>query len=111
MSHSKPMFFKRNKSGTEHLPSRRLAAYAISKAIKAGELPRAKTLSCVDCDSPAEMYDHYKGYAKKFRLTVQPVCRKCDGKRRSENGQVGKLKPFITWFVTKGKQTHESSSF
>lgn len=51
------------------------AACAVSKAVRAGELPRPSELLCMDCGRPASQYDH-RDYTKP--LHVQPVCRSCN---------------------------------
>lgn len=51
---------------------------AVQKAIKAGDLPAANTLTCVDCGTQARDYDH-RDYSRP--LDVQPVCRSCNKKR------------------------------
>jgi hypothetical protein len=47
-------------------------------AVRAGRLPRAIELFCIDCDGPAQVYDH-RDYSKP--LDVEPVCRSCNAKR------------------------------
>jgi hypothetical protein len=56
----------------------RNAMYQVKKAIKKGILASLKTLICVDCERPAEVYDH-RDYNKP--LDVVPVCRKCNHRR------------------------------
>ena len=55
-----------------------LANRAIYIEVRAGRLPRVKTLKCVDCGSKASCYDH-RDYSKQ--LEVEPVCRSCNYKR------------------------------
>ena len=50
---------------------------AISKRIAAGNMPAASELECDRCDAQAEEYHHHKGYAKKHRYDVIPLCRNC----------------------------------
>ena len=52
-----------------------LAMVAVARAVKAGDLPRAKDFSCVDCAKPAVEYDH-RDYNQP--LKVVPVCRRCN---------------------------------
>lgn len=47
----------------------------VSQAIKSGALPHPKTLTCVVCDEPAQVYDH-RDYEQP--LKVKPVCRRCN---------------------------------
>lgn len=54
------------------------AQYALQKAIRAGEIPPANGLQCVDCGAPANVYDH-RDYTKP--LAVEPVCRACNWHR------------------------------
>lgn len=56
----------------------RNAISAVQAAIKAGNLPRARTKKCVDCGAKANGYDH-RDYYKP--LEVEPVCRSCNHKR------------------------------
>ena len=76
--------------------AKRLARAAIALAIKHNDIPAAKQMSCLDCGEPAVMYDHYAGYEESCFYKVQPVCRKCDGRRRSQNGQVGNGCPTLS---------------
>lgn len=55
-----------------------VAIIAVRKAVRAGMLPKASTLACVDCGKPARDYDH-RDYTKP--LEVVPVCRSCNQKR------------------------------
>lgn len=51
----------------------------VREAIEAGLLPRLDgSISCVDCDKPAVVYDH-RDYRKP--LMVVPVCKGCNIKR------------------------------
>jgi hypothetical protein len=56
------------------------AITAVWKAVREGLLPNPKTLQCVDCDRPAQCYDH-RDYNRP--LNVWPVCRKCNYRRGS----------------------------
>jgi len=58
----------------------RAAISAVSKAVRVGLLAPVKTLFCVDCEKPAECYDH-RDYNKP--IDVVPVCRKCNFQRGS----------------------------
>lgn len=51
---------------------------AITAAVKAGTMKRAKEFDCVDCGEPARCYDH-RDYERTF--DVQPVCDKCNSRR------------------------------
>lgn len=57
------------------------ARQAVDKAIREGKIPHAKDRKCVDCGAQAIHHDHYKGYAIKNWLDVEPVCGPCHGKR------------------------------
>jgi len=49
----------------------------VSRAIRSGKLPPAKTLKCNECKKTARDYHHHLGYARKHWLDVIPVCRLC----------------------------------
>ncbi len=57
---------------------RAIARRAVGNAIRQGVIPRANTLTCVDCGKPAFCYDHRR-YDEP--LNVDPVCKSCDIKR------------------------------
>lgn len=57
---------------------KQLAAYAVKRAIKAGDLPRPDSFACVDCGELAIEYEH-RDYSKP--LDVEPICRGCNLKR------------------------------
>jgi hypothetical protein len=67
-------------------PLKTKARNAVNNAIKAGELPSAKTFTCKNCDNPAEEYHHSKGYNPKFWLDVEPMCIQCH--RDTDNGLI-----------------------
>lgn len=54
------------------------AIAVVAKAIRHGELPKAKNCTCVDCGKPAFDYDH-RDYLEP--LNVVPVCRGCNQRR------------------------------
>jgi len=60
---------------------------AVQAAIRRGELPPAKSLSCDDCGKPARDFDH-RDYGKP--LQVAAVCRAC-------NRQRGPARPVLTF--------------
>jgi len=53
----------------------------VLEQVRLKNLPRAATLTCIDCGASARDYDHYKGYSRKHWLSIQPVCRSCHVKR------------------------------
>ncbi len=55
-----------------------IAHRAVKKAIARGDLKPIQRHTCVDCDSPAEVYDH-RDY--RFPLAVEPVCQGCNARR------------------------------
>jgi hypothetical protein len=69
------------------------AHVAVARAIRHGELPHPSTLKCVDCGSPAQVYDH-RDYDKP--LQVEPVCRGCNC-RRGPAKQLDHLKRADWW--------------
>lgn len=54
------------------------ASHAVRCAIRAGALPKARTLMCVDCGGPALDWEH-RDYSKP--LAVEPTCRRCNQQR------------------------------
>lgn len=62
----------------EALPLMWKAYQKVRRAVLAGDIPAARTLTCVDCGKPAWCYDH-RDYSKP--LEVEPVCRKCNARR------------------------------
>ena len=61
--------------------SRIEASNAVGRAIRRGALADPKTLLCLDCGVPAQVYDHYLGYDPEHWLDVQPVCIRDNAKR------------------------------
>lgn len=57
-----------------------LAWNCISKLIYRGKMPPASSLQCVSCNGPADHYHHHRGYDKKHREDVVPICRTCHAK-------------------------------
>lgn len=54
------------------------AGQLVSRAIRNGELRRPSEFSCVDCQAPAEQYDH-RDY--NYPLRVDSVCKRCNLRR------------------------------
>jgi hypothetical protein len=73
--------YQRNR--VKHLARRR-----VHYLTRAGAMPRAAKLPCVDCGEPALEYDHYRGYEGDAAVDVQAVCKACHGRRSSERGEV-----------------------
>lgn len=63
-----------------HDKESRAAIAKVFRAVQRGDMPRAAELACVDCGSPASVYDH-RDYTKP--LAVEPVCRSCNARRGS----------------------------
>lgn len=61
------------------------ATNAVRTAIRRGQLPDPRKITCVDCAGKAAQYHHDKGYEKKHWLDVIPVCLSCHQKRHWEN--------------------------
>ena len=61
-----------------YILGQRLAGEAVTRAVSLGDIPRAKTLICVDCGDNATEYDH-RDYNKP--LDIVPTCRSCNGQR------------------------------
>ena len=55
------------------------AKNAVSHAIRAGKLPRADSLLCMNCFEQAKDY-HHPNYEPEHWLDVIPVCKKCHRK-------------------------------
>lgn len=68
---------RREKRQTEKHPARRKAKQAVNDAVRSEKLPRVTDLVCSICKEPAQEYHHYRGYAKRNWLNVQPLCRTC----------------------------------
>lgn len=58
--------------------ARAKAMQSVAKAVRVGDMKKAKECTCVDCGKPAIDYDH-REYLKP--LDVVPVCRSCNLKR------------------------------
>jgi hypothetical protein len=70
----------RRKTGEKMIalyPEKRKARTAVTNAIAAGKLPRAKSQRCAKCDEPATGYHHHLGYEREHWLDVIPVCTWC----------------------------------
>ena len=70
----------RNKYKAEN-PDKNKAHRTVANAVKAGKLPRASTLTCVDCNQTAAQCYHHEDYEKP--LDVVALCRDCHAKRHS----------------------------
>jgi hypothetical protein len=59
-------------------PEKIKAGRAISHAIQANKIPKARDLICHICgERQAEHYHHHKGYEERYWLDVIPVCIQC----------------------------------
>lgn len=67
------------------------AAHKLTAAVNRGELPRIKTLACVDCGAPARHYDH-RDYTQP--LAVDPTCHSCN-LRRGPGLPPGQIQHFV----------------
>lgn len=56
----------------------RIAHTATARRVKIGVIPKAKTMTCVDCGAQAFAYDH-RSYARP--IDIEPVCRSCNTRR------------------------------
>lgn len=75
----------------EHRKEGTNASNIVNKAVRKGELQKVNSLTCVDCGSAAENYEH-RDYTKP--LEVEPVCRKCNLIRGHAKDSI--LREFIT---------------
>ena len=46
-------------------------------AVVRGLIPKASTLTCVDCGGPADRYHHHLGYSVEHQFSVVPLCHDC----------------------------------
>ena len=51
--------------------------YAVTNAVKLGNMPRAADCVCSSCGEPAREYHHHLGYGREHWLDVTPVCKPC----------------------------------
>lgn len=51
-------------------------------AVRRGDIPKAATLTCVDCGNSAQVYDH-RDY--NLPLDINPVCKSCNTLRGKAN--------------------------
>ena len=58
-------------------PEKENARYKVFYAVKAGKIPRIKTLVCLHCPNPAQHYHHTNGYSPENALKVIPLCMSC----------------------------------
>lgn len=70
------------------LSGQAMAVSAVNIAVKAGHLPRANTLQCVDCGRRGYGYDH-RDYNHPLR--VDPVCKSCNVMR----GHAAPFNPYL----------------
>lgn len=84
-------------------PDATAAHNAVSRAIKKGTLKKPSAFKCTDCTRRADQYDHFRGYAKQFRLTVQPVCPSCHGKRMVKRGERKVVRGKAHWSYKHGR--------
>lgn len=63
------------------------ARYLVNREVSHGRLPPVKDLSCLHCGKSAKQYHHHKGYSKKHRLNVIPLCFPCHGKESDREQQ------------------------
>ena len=62
-----------------------MARSAIALAVRLRKIKPASAFRCVDCNEPATEYDH-RDYANPN--AVDPVCKRCNGRRgRGQNGK------------------------
>lgn len=59
------------------------AQWAVSDAVRRGEIPHVKTQVCVRCGSPATEYHHWS-YAKDAWLQVEAMCPTCHARADRE---------------------------
>jgi len=72
---------------------KKIAGWAVNRAVKKGRLPRISTLFCVLCGSPAEVY-HHPRYEPEHRLDVVPLCAHCHSSGHNSVGTNDSKAPF-----------------
>ena len=70
-----------NRRYRDRHPDKVRARNAVTHAIRDKKLVPAKLRLCVDCQSQARRYDHYRGYDTENWLNVEPVCIPCCARR------------------------------
>ena len=79
---------------------------AVAAEIQAGRLVKPTELNCVGCGGRAAVYDHFRGYARRHWLDVEPVCVSCNatrawGKRDLSPAEVSAVMFRLpTWLLT-----------
>lgn len=58
----------------------------VTRSIRKGDLPKASTLKCTNCNKQAADYHHWS-YDKKYWLDVIPLCRQCHKDLHKEKDQ------------------------
>ena len=72
---------------------KKLARQKLNIEVRAGRIAHPNSLPCADCGhvwntgDPRHEYDHYKGYAPKHHLIVEPVCSLCHKQRDSQKAR------------------------
>ena len=61
----------------DSFPEKHLAHRAISYAVMRGKLPHIRSCTCTLCGKQACHYHHHRGYEKRNRLNVLPLCNGC----------------------------------
>ena len=72
----------------------------VRQAVVMGQLPKIKTLTCVDCGAQAAHYHHHNGYEPEHWLDVVPLCRTCHGIRHRGNKVRNPINNFIRLAAT-----------
>lgn len=68
---------KRNLSYKIKFKDRLSCRGLVNQKVRFGRWPKASSLLCYICKSPAKHYHHYNGYDFKHRYDVKPICLKC----------------------------------
>lgn len=74
------------------------AGAVVGHFVRLGLLPKANTLTCVDCGERGGAWDH-RDYAKP--LAVEPVCFRCNMLRGPAEPTEGRVKPAMPLARTK----------
>lgn len=68
---------KRNQREKMISPEKVKARALVNQRVRFGRIPKASSLNCFRCGSPAKHYHHHNGYNFEHRYDVVPVCAPC----------------------------------
>jgi len=68
---------RRNIKEKNQSPDKIKARALVNQRVRFGRIPKASSLTCINCGKQANHYHHHKGYSFEFRYDVVPVCHSC----------------------------------